>query len=57
MRRSGPGPLGAMVTFLAGWRMSHLPPGTRPLPSVALYDQLLRHRRQGGDTAGQGEAP
>jgi hypothetical protein len=45
------------VTFLADWRMSHLPPDTRPLPSVAPYDQLLRHRRPGGDTASQGEAP
>ena len=52
-----PRPPRAKVTFLADWRMSHLPPDTRPLPSVAPYDQLLRHRRPGGDTASQGEAP
>ncbi|UUU30914.1 SseB family protein [Streptomyces sp. CA-210063] len=48
-------PLGrrATVTFLADWRMSHLPPDTRPLPSVAPYDQLSQHRRRGGDTASQ----
>ncbi|MFM9586227.1 hypothetical protein ACKI11_41785, partial [Streptomyces caniscabiei] len=51
------GPPRATVTFLADWRMSHLPPDTRPLPSVAPYDQLLRHRRQGGGTASQGDAP
>lgn len=32
----------ASVTFLADWRLSHLPPDTRPLPSVAHYDQLLQ---------------
>ncbi|MGA4543436.1 Mu transposase domain-containing protein [Uniformispora flossi] len=37
----------ANVTFLAAWRLTHLPPDTRPLPSVAPYDQLLR-RRLGG---------
>ncbi|WMD06357.1 hypothetical protein Q7C01_19030 [Streptomyces sp. FXY-T5] len=47
----------AKVAFLADWRVSRLPPDTRPLPSVAPYDQLLRHRRPGGDTASQGEAP
>jgi Mu transposase-like protein len=46
----------AAVTLLADWRVSHLPPDTRPRPSVAPYDQLLRHRRQVGDTASQGEA-
>jgi hypothetical protein len=50
-------PLRAKVTFLSDWRMSRLPPDTRPLPSVAPYDQLSRHRRPDGDTASQGEAP
>lgn len=45
----------ASVTFLADWRLSHLPPDTRPLPSVAAYDQLLR-RRRGGSAPSQGEA-
>lgn len=33
------------VTSLTARRLAHLPPDTRPLPSVAHYDQLLRHRR------------
>ncbi|MER6016409.1 hypothetical protein [Streptomyces bluensis] len=32
----------ASVTFLADWKLSHLPPDNRPLPSVAPYDQLLQ---------------
>lgn len=43
-----PDPVAATVTFLTEWRLSHLPPDTRPLPSVAHYDQLLKHRRCGG---------
>ncbi|MGV9884809.1 IS21 family transposase [Streptomyces sp. NPDC003006] len=36
----------ATVTFLSDWKLSHLPPDTRPPPSVAHYDQLLnRHVR------------
>ncbi|MGA4980332.1 IS21 family transposase [Streptomyces cinereoruber] len=35
----------ATVTFLHEWRLAHLPPDTRPLPSVTPYDQLLRRRR------------
>ncbi len=35
----------ARVTSLTVRRLAHLPPDTRPLPSVAHYDQLLRHRR------------
>jgi len=35
----------ATVTSLTARRLAHLPPDTRPLPSVAHYDQLLRHRR------------
>lgn len=36
-------------------RFAHLPPDTRPLPSVTLYDQLLRRRDSGGDHR-EGEA-
>jgi hypothetical protein len=35
----------ATVTFLTQRRLANLPPDTRPLPSVAAYDQLLRHAR------------
>jgi transposase len=34
----------APVTSLTERRLAQLPPDTRPLPSVAIYDQLLRHR-------------
>ncbi|GAA4991963.1 IS21 family transposase [Yinghuangia aomiensis] len=43
----------ANVTFLAQWRLSHLPPDTRPLPSVAAYDQLLRRRAGGARREGE----
>ncbi|WP_435283015.1 IS21 family transposase [Streptomyces koelreuteriae] len=46
----------ASVTFLSDWRLSHLPPDTRPLPSVAAYDQLLNRRRTGGQGTSHGEA-
>nr|WP_207386274.1 hypothetical protein [Protofrankia symbiont of Coriaria ruscifolia] len=54
----GPGvsPVGsttATVTSLTARRLGHLPPDTRPLPSVAAYDQLLRHRH----TADEGTLP
>lgn len=39
----------ATVTFLHEWKLNHLPPDTRPLPSVTPYDQLLRRRASGGD--------
>ncbi|MEU8954890.1 IS21 family transposase [Streptomyces sp. NPDC048518] len=44
----------ATVTSLADWRLSHLPPDNRPLPSVAQYDQLLnrRGRRAGHEKEG-----
>lgn len=42
----------ASVTFLADWKLSHLPPDTRPLPSVAHYDQLLRPSRMAGEKEG-----
>jgi hypothetical protein len=33
------------VTSLTRRRLAQLPPDTRPLPSAAIYDQLLRHPR------------
>ncbi|WP_131746153.1 IS21 family transposase [Frankia sp. Cppng1_Ct_nod] len=36
----------AEITSLTERRLAHLPPDTRPLPSVAAYDQLLRRRRR-----------
>lgn len=36
------------VTSLTQRRLTHLPPDTRPLPSVAAYDQLLPSRRTPG---------
>jgi hypothetical protein len=41
------------VTSLTARRLGKLPPDTRPLPSVAAYDQLLRHTR----TAQEGPRP
>jgi transposase len=38
-------PADTTVVSLTERRLAHLPPDTRPLPSVAAYDQLLRHRR------------
>jgi transposase len=37
----------ATVTSLTARRLATLPPDTRPLPSVAAYDDLLRHPRPG----------
>ncbi|MEI5034952.1 hypothetical protein RB201_26580 [Streptomyces sp. S1A(2023)] len=51
-----PGKPSATVTSLHEWRLSHLPADTRPLPSVALYDQLLRRRRTSGGDHREGEA-
>ncbi|MFF7791315.1 IS21 family transposase [Streptomyces sp. NPDC007991] len=45
------------VTSLTERRLAHLPPDTRPLPSVAVYDQLLRRRRPGGRPRPEGEEP
>ncbi|WP_143653587.1 IS21 family transposase [Streptosporangium subroseum] len=45
----------ATVTFLTERRMAHLPPDTRPLPSVAIYDQLLRRRHPGAERPVEGE--
>ncbi|MGW1545243.1 hypothetical protein ACWCPM_34460 [Streptomyces sp. NPDC002309] len=55
--RPAAGPGGTSVTFLHEWKLSHLPPDTRPLTSVTHYDQLLRHRRAGGGDLREGEAP
>lgn len=49
-------PGAAIVTFLHEWRLAHLPPGTRPLPSVTHCDQLLRRRRASGGEHSEGEA-
>ncbi|EFE72109.1 predicted protein [Streptomyces viridosporus ATCC 14672] len=46
----------ATVTFLHEWKLAHLPPDTRPLPSVTPYDQLLRRRRASGGDHREGEA-
>lgn len=45
-------PAGAPVTFLADWKLSHLPPDDRPLPSMSRYDQRLKQPRP---TAGKKE--
>ncbi|MEU6093095.1 hypothetical protein ABZ865_41385 [Streptomyces sp. NPDC047085] len=48
---------GGTVTFLSDWNLSHLPPDTRPLPSVAHYDQLRqRHGRTAGEKEGSRHA-
>jgi transposase len=48
----------ATVVFLTERRLAQLPPDTRPLPSVAAYDQLLRRARPGaGRPHHQGELP
>ncbi|MFC4035998.1 hypothetical protein ACFO3J_31730 [Streptomyces polygonati] len=51
-----PGKTPATVTSLHEWRLSHLPPDTRPLPSVTPYDQLLRSHRDDRGTHREGEA-
>lgn len=51
-----PGKTSATVTSLHEWRLAHLPPDTRPLPSVTPYDQLLRSRRTSGGDHREGEA-
>ncbi|MFB6604860.1 hypothetical protein ACFCXR_37805 [Streptomyces noursei] len=51
-----PGETPATVTSLHEWRLAHLPPDTRPLPSVTPYDQLLRRRRSSGSDHHEGEA-
>ncbi|MFJ9085861.1 hypothetical protein ACIRL3_25915 [Streptomyces sp. NPDC102384] len=51
-----PGQTPATVTSLHEWRLAHLPPDTRPLPSVTAYDQLLRRHRTSGSEHREGEA-
>ncbi|WP_256256018.1 hypothetical protein [Streptomyces sp. MUSC 14] len=53
---TGPGQSAGTVTFLHEWKLAHLPPDTRPLPSVTPYDQLLRSRRASGGDRREGEA-
>jgi transposase len=53
---TGPGQTPGNVTFLHEWRLAHLPPDTRPLPSVTPYDQLLRRRRASGGAHREEEA-
>ena len=50
-------PAAPNVTFLTERRLAHLPPDTRPLPSVAAYDQLLRRTQPGRAAAAEGDAP
>ncbi|MEU7005041.1 hypothetical protein ABZ911_42750, partial [Nonomuraea sp. NPDC046570] len=45
----------ATVTSLTARRLAQLPPDTRPLPSVAVYDQLLRRRSSGQGSSSKGE--
>ncbi len=45
------------VTSLTERRLAQLPPDTRPLPSVAAYDQLLKARQRADRPAIQGEMP
>ncbi|GAA3222441.1 hypothetical protein GCM10020216_034680 [Nonomuraea helvata] len=40
---------GATVTFLTERRLAQLPRDTRPLPSVAVYDQLLKRAQPTGE--------
>jgi hypothetical protein len=53
---SGGEPDAPAVTFLTQRRLAHLPPDTRPLPSVAVYDQLLRRPRPAAG-AGRSDPP
>jgi len=43
------------VASLTQRRLSQLPPDTRPLPSLAAYDQLLPSRRGGSRTRAEGK--
>lgn len=53
---TNPGQKPENVTFLHERRLAHLPPDTRPLPSVTPYDQLLRRRRASGGAHREEEA-
>ncbi|MEW2122043.1 hypothetical protein AB0945_44470 [Streptomyces sp. NPDC005474] len=54
---AAPEPDRSRVTFLTERRLAHLPPDDRPLPSVAVYDQLLRPRQRPNRPAAEGETP
>jgi len=43
-RQPAPSPASTPVVSLTERRLAQLPADTRPLPSVAIYDQLLCHR-------------
>lgn len=45
------------VVSLTTKRLAQLPPDTRPLPSVAVYDQLLRRRAGSTQPTSEGEPP
>lgn len=45
------------VASLTLRRLAHLPPDTRPVPSVAAYDQLLRHPAHRHRSSGEGTSP
>lgn len=45
------------VTSLTERRLTQLPPDRRPLPSVAVYDQLLRRARPAGERPAKGGTP
>lgn len=47
----------ATVTFLTERRLAQLPRDTRPPPSVAVYDQLLKRARPAGERPAQGGTP
>ncbi|MER5326898.1 Mu transposase domain-containing protein [Streptosporangium roseum] len=48
---------GATVVFLTERRLAQLPHDTRPLPSVAVYDQLLKRARPAGERPAQEGSP
>lgn len=50
-------PTPPVVTSLTRRRLASLPADTRPLPSVAAYDQLLRKRRTGHATCSSTAKP
>ncbi|MGW3210077.1 hypothetical protein [Streptomyces sp. NPDC001135] len=50
-----PGQPSATVTSPHEWRLAPRLPDSRPLPSVAPYDRLLRHRRASGGVTAEAE--
>ncbi|MGP3769654.1 IS21 family transposase [Streptomyces sp. SDT5-1] len=58
LKPSGPRPARVpKVTSLTERRLAKLPPDTRPMPSVTIYDQLLRRSRSHGRGHFEGEMP